>query len=398
MATALISVDEAQLIVSLASQVSPPAVCVSFPASSSALVDKQGPHPQSHLILLAVSALSLDQRLVGQALALRSSHEAIKPRHGVVFNVAFVQAERKFIDITVKMFRAGMVIDADQPTLKNRENAFHPIRGHVITNIFARAMVDRSVFKTRTFDADIRASFVGVQYRTGFNMLIDSGLDRLFVGARNRHADSAATTLAHSEDSRFADRSASCLELLGLVLVLFDSADIGFINFDDALELRQIIAAAGFPQPMQHEPSRLLRDPDFLGELHAGDALPGRHKQVHRVNPFVQGNVAALENRASAHREVFLALVAAIEAFLANCNALFQAAYRTLRAVRPKAAFKICPGRFLIREHFEKLERRNGALGHGLTPDLWAEYAPKNRGSQVYNSLKFGSLKFAGVL
>jgi hypothetical protein len=39
------------------------------------------------------------------------------------------------------------------------------------------------------------------------------------------------------------------------------------------------------------------------------------------------------------------------------------------------------------------LERRNGALGHRSTPCLWGEYAVKNRGSQVYNSLIYGDGK-----
>jgi hypothetical protein len=371
-------------------------LCVSASAavfwlvSFSASADRRGRHPQSRLILLAVSALSLDQPLVGQALALCAAHKTIEPGHGVVLDVALVQPEGKFVNVAIKMFRAGMVVDANQPALEYRENAFHSVRGHAVTDILACAMVDRSVFEARTLDADIRASFVGVQDRTGLNVLIDGGLDRLFVGACDRHADSATPALAHSENGGLADRPASGLELLGLVLVLFDAAYIGFVDFDDAFELAQVVTAAGFAQAVQHKPSRLLSDTDFLGELHAGDALAGRHKQVHRVNPFMEGNVAALEYRASAHREVLLALVAAIEAFLANCDALFQAADRAFRTIRPKAAFKVRPGRFLIREHFEKLECGNCALGHGLTPDLWAEHAPKTRGSQVYNSRKKG--------
>ena len=97
--------------------------------------------------------------------------------------------------------------------------------------------------------------------------------------------------------------------------------------------------------------------------------------------------MAALEYRTSANCEVLLALVAAVEAFLANCNAFFQSANRALRSVRPKPPFKVSPRGFLVREHLEEPERRNGALGHGLAPDLWTEYVPENRGIQVYNSL-----------
>jgi len=356
------------------------------PALILVLADRRAPHRQLHLALLAVSVGSLDQPLIGQALALRSAHEAIEPRHGVVFDVALVQAESKFIDVAIKMLCAGMMIDANDAALENRENAFHPVRGHAIADVFARAVIDGSVFETRTFNADICASFVGVNDRTDLNVLIDGGLYCLFVGARNRHTDGASAAFAHAQHGGFADRAAPGLELLGLVFVLFDSANIGFINFDDARQLLEIVSTAGFAKPMQDEPSRLLRDTDFLGELHAGDALAGRHKQIHRVNPFVQGNVAPLEYRSGADREVLLALIAAVVAFLANRDPLAKSADRTTRAVRPKATFKVGPGRFLIWEHFEKLESGNRALGHGLTPDLWVEYAPENRGSQVYNS------------
>jgi hypothetical protein len=40
----------------------------------------------------------------------------------------------------------------------------------------------------------------------------------------------------------------------------------------------------------------------------------------------------------------------------------------------------------LVREHLEKLEGRNSALGHGQSLNLWLNPSPKNRGSQVYNS------------
>ena len=165
------------------------------------------------------------------------------------------------------------------------------------------------------------------------------------------------------------------------MLVGFLAADERFVDFDDTGELLEIGTAASFPQPMQDEPSRLLRDPDFLGELHRGYALAGRHEQVHRVNPLVQGNMAALEYRAGAHREVFLALVAAVEAASPFRDPLAQAADRAARAIRPQPAFKVGPGRFLVREHLEKLEGRNGALAHGPTLNFWLNDSPEKRGS-----------------
>src|ERR1700682_5882770 len=78
----------------------------------------------------------------------------------------------------------------------------------------------------------------------------------------------------------------------------------------------------------------------------------------------------ALENSSSTHREIFFALVAAVEAILADGDALAKAAYRTLRPFRPEVLFQIGARRLLIREHREKFERRNGDFAHDMSlPD-----------------------------
>jgi hypothetical protein len=354
--------------------------------SSSASVDRPALHPQSRLVLLVVSVLSLDQRPVSQPLPGDTIHKAIEPRQGVIFDVAFVQPEGKFIDVAVEMLLAGVMIDTDQAAFENRENAFDSVCGHIIADIFALTVIDRIMIEGQASNADIRAGFVGVDRRTNLDILKDHGLDRLGVCSGDRHGDRPSATLPHAENWRLADRTTSSLEFLAFVFVGFLAADKRLINFDDAGELLEIGTATGFPQPMQDEPSRLLRDPNFLGELHRGYALAGRHEQVHRVNPLVQRNVAALEYRAGAHREVFLALIAAIEAARALCDPLAQAADRAARAIRPQPSLKIGPRRLLVREHLKKLERRNRALGHRSTLNFWAECTLEKRGSQVYKS------------
>jgi hypothetical protein len=146
--------------------------------------------------------------------------------------------------------------------------------------------------------------------------------------------------------------------------------------------------AACLPEPVKSEPSGLLGDPDFLGELHGRNALARRHKQIHRINPLVQRNVRPLENRSGSDREVLLALVAAIKSVFARRNALAKSAHGTARAVRPKASLKIGPRRLLVGKHLEKLESGDCAFGHRATPWLRTESGMKFRGSQVYSSLK----------
>src|SRR6266851_3965384 len=164
-------------------------VVVFWLASSSAWAYRRAPHRQSRLALLAVSVLSLDQRLVCQPLAGNTIDEAIKPRQGMVFDVAFVQPEGKFIDVTVKMLLAGVVINSDQPALENSENAFNRIGCHTIADIFALTVIDGIVIEGHAGNADIRAGFVSVDGRASLDILKDRGLDRLRVRSGDRHGD-----------------------------------------------------------------------------------------------------------------------------------------------------------------------------------------------------------------
>src|ERR1700730_7685414 len=77
-------------------------------------------------------------------------------------------------------------------------------------------------------------------------------------------------------------------------------------------------------------------------------------------DPLVPGHVGALEYRSCAHREIFLALVAAIETVLAFRDPLAKATYRAARSLWPKPTLKVNARRLLVREHLKKLERRNG--------------------------------------
>src|SRR5208282_6491537 len=150
------------------------------------------------------------------------------------------------------------------------------------------------------------------------------------------------------------------------VLVALFAADETFVQFDDASQLVKVIArAARLAQTLQHEPSGLLGNTDLFAELQAGDALACGYEQVHRIEPLVKGNVAALEDRACADREIQLAGVAAIEANLWLLADAFTAfALRAERAVRPEARFQIKPRRLSGREHLEKLECADCALAH----------------------------------
>jgi hypothetical protein len=359
---------------------------------------RREPSPRLHrapLGALVMAVLSLDQRLVGETLSGYAINESVQPSKRVVLDVPFVQSEGEFVDIAIQVLRTRMMIDADDAALENREDAFHPVRGHVIANILSRAVIDGIVLKPRAFDANVSTGFIRMNDGAGLYVLINRVLNRLFVSALDRHGAGASAAFAHSENRGLAHSSATSLELLGFVLVLFNAADVGLVNLDDALKLREV-RAASLAQTMQHKPRRFLRDADFLRKLHGRNALARRHKEIHRVNPLMQRHMAALKDGSGPNREVLFAGVAAIVSVLAHGDALARATNRAARAILPKPAFEIHPRGFLIGEHLEKLESGDGALGHQyLSLGFWDNPSPRSQGSQVYKSLDLGGQHLA---
>jgi hypothetical protein len=272
----------------------------SFRASILASGDRQELRQRWRLTLLVlVWDHSLREPFIGQSLAGNAINEAVKPCQGMILDVTFIESEGKLINVASKMLFTGMMIDANDAALENGENALNSMRGDIAANEFLSRMIDS--FVVEIIHTNISACFIRMNDRTGFNILHDCILDGLHVCIGNRHGNGSATALTHAKNWSLPDSATAGLEFFTFVLVRLLAANECFVDFDDPHELGQIGTAASFPQAVQDEPSRFLSDPDFLGDLHAGNALARRYKQVHRVNPLVQGDVATLEDRASAH-------------------------------------------------------------------------------------------------
>src|ERR1700688_4777362 len=336
-----------------------------------------------------------DEGFVGKSLPGNRSHEAIEPFHRVTRHVAVIAAERKFIDVGAKVFWAGVVIDADQAPLHDSENGLDTVRCHAVADVFAVAVIDGVVVKKQSADTSVRKMLVSVQRRSDFDVLNDGIGDCPGVGRIDLDRFGAPTfaALFQSKHRRLADRAATQIQLLVLVFVCLDTTDIGFVDFDNALQFGQVIAA-GFAKPVQNKPRRLLRDADFLAELQARNSFPRCDQKVHRVDPLVQRNVAALEYGARAHGKILPALVAPVEAALAGRQTVAKATNRAGRTIRPKPPLKVCAGRFNVRKHGKKLESRDCGFGHETLPwlpSLCSLLPSLCQGSYVYNSLIYAN-------
>ena len=263
----------------------------------------------------------------GQAFGRYAANEASPAVPGwVERRRPLVQPESKFVNVTGQVLGAGVVINPNQSALKDRENRLDTVRGHAVADVLALAVIDRRVVEKQAADVTVGAVLIGMQRRSDRDVLgdrIDDGPGFRVIDL-HRLGTTALAALAQAQNRLLTDRAAPGFQLFRFVLVRLDPANVGFVDLDQPLQHGQVFAA-GFSQPLQDEPSGLLRDPYLFRELKRGYALTRRDEQVHGINPLVQRDVAALEYRAGAHREVLPALVAAVEAALACRHPLAQA-------------------------------------------------------------------------
>ena len=124
-----------------------------------------------HPALSAAWASSCDQRLVCQALTGNAVDEAVQPVESVAHHVAVIQPEGKFIDVAAKVLGAGVVIDADQTALENREHGLDAVGRDAIADVFAVAVVHAFVVEEQSTHRLINRRFVGVVPFVAFGFL-----------------------------------------------------------------------------------------------------------------------------------------------------------------------------------------------------------------------------------
>lgn len=297
------------------------------------------------------------QPFIGQALVGTGADHAVEPVHGGTLHVAVIQAKGEFINISAKMFRRDLMVDASQPALENRPNALDSVHAGLLANELADAMVDGLVIEKERSKVSINRRFIRVNGRADLDIIIDGLVQIRRISIRDMAGLQSAATLTHAENNGLADRTAPHVELLGLVLIAFLAADVGFINFDYASQLFQVFTAASLTQPVKHEPSGLLSDSDFFGKLKGRNTLASRDEQVHGVQPLVKWDMGPLKDRSSPDGKILIAIIASIVTLLAWRDALaIGRANGALDSIRPQARFKISSRRLFVGEHLEQLK------------------------------------------
>src|ERR1017187_2173155 len=350
-------------------------------ASSLALISASACKPERGLQSRrewAESQFSCDQFLVGNATSDSGRDQAIQTVKRFASHVSLIEPKSEFIHVPLCVLLAELVKSSVEPALENRPNALNAVRvRHAVDELLGAVIYGQMVIGgdvQRQSDggkALVRSVFVRADGRTSLNA--DENVIYYFVSrsAIQHHGMHSAVALTHSEYTSLADCAPAHVQLLVFVLVRFLASKVGFINLNNATQNRWIITAS-LTETLQNEPCRLLCNTDLFRELEAADAFSACNEQVHGIEPFVQRNVAALKDCASAYGEVLFALIASVVIALAQRDALAQAANRAAATVRPESRFKINTSRLSIWKKFKQLKSANCGV-HYSSPEKYRQ-------------------------
>lgn len=252
---------------------------VSSRAWISASVGKREPYPRSGRARRVAS--SLRERLVGDAFARRRTNKTIQSVQRVPLAVSIVEPKCELVDVSAKMLAAGVVVDAENAALHDSEYALDAVGGHVATHKLAATVVDGRVAEEQATDAVIGRCLIGMQRRANRNARMDRAVYCIHIDIGNRLGNRLAAALTHAEHGSLTDCAAPGVEFFSLMFIRLLAAEIGLVDFDDALQLREA-CGDDLAQAMQNEPRAFLGDAYFFAELNRANALACGDEQVHK--------------------------------------------------------------------------------------------------------------------
>jgi hypothetical protein len=278
-----------------------------------------------------------------------------------------VVTELEFRQITAQVLLIAMLIDALHAALEKSEEALDSVgvnSGILKRDILANAVVDGAVAGSFLANLDIVLCFIGHQPRLVSNALANDPADFL----AGHVVDMDSLHLAAALDQRQHGMLVAGAALRGRNTLL--AAGEGLIRLHGVAEAPAIsewpeaVVAHRLADAVAKEPRALECDPKYAVELVAADALLRAAKQMDGLEPFVEGNVAALEDGPDLHREGLVTVVALAYAdagalALQALDAIRRPAVRAGRTVRPQPRLDPPVGGNLV------VEAQFGKNGHG---------------------------------
>jgi len=251
------------------------------------------------------------------------------------------------------------MVRADNSALQQSPERFDIVRVNLAAHVLAAGMTDDFV-PIEVSQIAVSARFIG---RDQTNLFGDGLLNEAAQAVRRSGFDYLANEIAlardRADDGRFAgvSRTATAVLLpIDPVPVLLFTADLGFVNLNDAHQLLEVRIVHRGAESHAHVPSRPIgTESDHTVNLKRAHALLAGEHEVKNLKPRAERHLGLLEDGSRLEREAVRRAVI-FAAFLAlpvprSGGAFIDAiviAAGAVRSARPAAQEQVGPARLLI--------------------------------------------------
>ena len=280
--------------------------------------------------------------------------------------MTIVEAETELREIQRQIFLAHVVVGADHTAFEQRPKRFHVVRVDFAAHVFTLTVL-YDFMRHRPLEIAVAGVFIG---RNQINFVADSlaheARQRFCIGVFDHLADDISLTRDRSDDRNFAIGPAPANFLIP-VAISFLTADICFVDFDDAHKLTELRIVHRGAQTMTHIESSLVRT-GFDGpmDLKRADSLLASDDHEQHPKPSPQWVFGVLKNGSSDERESVGVPASAfnVPAFPLPrqgdfVNGFALAASRAFHTIRPAPREQIVLAGFLIGKHPLELRPRH---------------------------------------
>lgn len=285
-----------------------------------------------------------------------------------------VISELELVDIQREILRTDFVERADDAALHDGPEAFDGVCVNVAMHVLAVPMIDSAVW-IFPIDAVVAAPLIRRDKTDSMGNSLPNEAAQCLPAKVVDHAGNHVALALHGPDDNFFSMSASAAGVaspsgaaaLVAMPILGLPADKGFINFNEADKLAEILIAECHADFVRHLEGCMIRTKAHHShDLKAADTLLAGQHEIDDLEPKGKLDVRVLEDRADKDGETITGLRTAYVALpVIGLGAVFLnlwiAAARASNSLRPAASLKVGLAGILGRELAIQFRE-----GHGL--------------------------------
>jgi len=250
-----------------------------------------------------------------------------------------IEAETHFVKIGCEMLCTDPMPCSNNAALQKRESGFDCVGMNVTVNIDFRAVLDSFVFlgsdRSLFHCEGVGTEIVGHNHVNIFrDVLANEHCQRARLHILSMEESHITAALPQS-DHDFLFRSSTTKASTAPA-----TADIGFIHFYRAIHHGPIYFFHGSTDAMAEIPRGFVADSESSLNLVSGHSLPCFTEQEGGKEPFLQGKVGVVENRASGHGKLIVTAFAVKELLCGRQFNGWHLAAWTFNASRPAETHK----------------------------------------------------------